>query len=225
MSQERVEELARRVEALERENGVLKQLSTRLSSLQGHLLEILNNTPAPIYLKDSEGRYLLVNRRYEKLAHASLADVVGKTDFDIFPEQVALLFRAQDQEVMQTRSFLEFEETIALPAGQFTFITLKFPLFDANGKVQAVGGFCTDISERKKIEEEKASLILGLQRALDEVKTLRGIIPICAFCKRIRDDQGYWTQVEAYLSARTEVGFSHGYCPECLTTNFPYYAK
>lgn len=220
MSEKRLEELSRRVAELEHENMVLSQFNTSMRGLERYLLEIVDNTPAPIYLKDSDGRYLLINKRYEALAHITLKDIIGKTDFDIFPEEIASLFRSQDEQVIQNGAPIEFEETITLPDREFTFITSKFPLHE-NGNIHAVGGFCTDISERKKIEDEKACLINKLQKTVDEVKTLRGIIPICAFCKKIRDDKGYWTQVETYLKEHTDAGISHGYCPECIKENYP----
>ncbi len=79
----------------------------------------------------------------------------------------------------------------------------------------------TDITEKKGAEAEREKLIEKLQHALAEVKTLQGIIPICAYCKNIRDDQGYWNQVEEYLGKHAEVDFSHGICPDCLDKNFP----
>lgn len=224
MPETRLKELARRVAELEHENMMLSQFATKMRGLERYLLEIVDNIPAPIYLKDSDGRYLLINKRYEELAHITIKDIIGKTDFDIFPEQIATLFRTQDEEVIKNGAPLEFEETITLPDKNFTFITSKFPLHDKTGKIHAVGGFCTDISERIKVEEEKSDLINKLQMALDDVKTLRGIIPICSFCKKVRDDKGYWTQVETYVSKHTEAGFSHGFCPECLKKNFPDYA-
>jgi hypothetical protein len=60
----------------------------------------------------------------------------------------------------------------------------------------------------------------GLTTALADIKTLSGLIPICAACKKIRDDQGYWQQVESYISARSDASFSHGLCPECLPKYF-----
>ena len=63
-------------------------------------------------------------------------------------------------------------------------------------------------------------LIAELQTALEEIKTLRGIIPICSFCKKIRDDKGYWQQVEVYVQDRTEADFSHSFCPECAKTHY-----
>jgi C4-dicarboxylate-specific signal transduction histidine kinase len=60
-----------------------------------------------------------------------------------------------------------------------------------------------------------------LQQALDEVKTLRGFLPICSYCKKIRDDKGYWNQIEAYISEHSEVQFSHGICTECMKKHYP----
>lgn len=72
-----------------------------------------------------------------------------------------------------------------------------------------------EIVRRKAAEKEKEKLIAELQTALNEVKTLRGLIPICANCKKIRDDKGYWKQIEAYIEEHSEAFFSHGICPDC----------
>jgi PAS domain S-box-containing protein len=85
--------------------------------------------------------------------------------------------------------------------------------YDARTKI--VFGVVQDITERKRIEEERERLIDELQHALEQVKTLKGIVPICAACKKIRDDRGYWEQVEAYVTRHTDAQFSHGICPEC----------
>lgn len=72
------------------------------------------------------------------------------------------------------------------------------------------------IRQRMEAEAEKDRLIVELQKALDEVKTLRGIVPMCAWCKSVRDDNGYWQQVEDYMSSQTGAEFTHGICPKCL---------
>lgn len=77
------------------------------------------------------------------------------------------------------------------------------------------------IDLRRQAEEEKDSLINELQKALDEVKTLRGIIPICASCKKIRDGKGFWRQVEDYISFHSDVVFSHGICQDCAQKLYP----
>ncbi len=73
----------------------------------------------------------------------------------------------------------------------------------------------TDITEKKNSEAEREQLISQLKHALDEIKTLRGLIPICSYCKKIRDVKGYWNQLESYISEHTEAKFSHGLCDEC----------
>jgi len=72
-----------------------------------------------------------------------------------------------------------------------------------------------DITLTKKMENDRENLIVKLQNALDTIKTLKGIIPICSYCKKIRDDNGAWDQMEAYISSHSEAHFTHGICPEC----------
>jgi hypothetical protein len=80
----------------------------------------------------------------------------------------------------------------------------------------------SDITEQKRAEEalveiikERNRLIQELQFAVDNIKTLQGLLPICCSCKKIRDDQGFWNQVEGYITAHSDVTFTHGVCPEC----------
>ncbi len=75
--------------------------------------------------------------------------------------------------------------------------------------------------ERKRNEEEREKLILELREALARVKTLSGFLPICASCKKIRDDQGYWRQIEAYIRDHSEAEFSHCICPDCARKLYP----
>ena len=83
------------------------------------------------------------------------------------------------------------------------------------GKRTYVITIIRDITERRKVENERERLLGELQSALATVKTLRGLLPICAWCKKIRDDKGYWSKVEEYVAQRTEAEFTHGICPEC----------
>lgn len=78
-----------------------------------------------------------------------------------------------------------------------------------------------DITDRKQAEKERERLIGELQEALAKVKTLSGLLPICASCKRIRNDQGYWQQIEAYIRDHSEAEFSHSVCPECAKELYP----
>lgn len=76
-------------------------------------------------------------------------------------------------------------------------------------------------SERKQAEEEREKLIIELKEALAKVKTLSGFLPICAWCKKIRDDRGYWNQIESYIRDHSEAEFSHSICPECMEKLYP----
>lgn len=148
------EELEQRAQTLEKEldSHKIREDSDRIN--QQYLEAILNNTNMPIYLKNADYKYIFMNRQLGSLAHVAHDQVQGKDDFAIFPEPTAQLFRSQDEEVVERRTLIEFEETILLPDGIQTFITAKFPLFDNEGKVSAVGGVCTDITDRKKAEAE-----------------------------------------------------------------------
>lgn len=94
-------------------------------------------------------------------------------------------------------------------------------LVDSNGKPESILYIERDISERKDEEEQRDRLIADLQKALSEVKTLRGFLPICSHCKKIRDDKGYWDQVESYIHKHSDIEFSHSICPECAKKYYP----
>ena len=78
-----------------------------------------------------------------------------------------------------------------------------------------------DITKRKQVEKERDRVILDLQKALAEVKTLSGLLPICSHCKNVRDDKGYWNKIETYIHKRSGAEFSHGICPECAKKYYP----
>jgi two-component system CheB/CheR fusion protein len=156
MSDPTVEMLTRRIGELEEEIRLLKRPATQLHGLKQYLLEIFDNTPAPIYMKDADGRYVLINKRFEAVSHITLEEIIGKVDTDLFPEEISSLFRSQDEEVMRHNRQLEFVETVVMPDGEFSFLTLKFPIHDADGKILGVAGFCTDITQQKRNEAELA---------------------------------------------------------------------
>jgi PAS domain S-box-containing protein len=85
-------------------------------------------------------------------------------------------------------------------------------------------GIVRDITRRKTAEAERDRMIAELQKTLAEVKTLKGLIPICASCKKIRDDTGFWSQIESYVMRHSDAKFSHGICPDCTKKLYPEYA-
>jgi PAS domain S-box-containing protein len=80
---------------------------------------------------------------------------------------------------------------------------------------------CRDISDRKRAEAQREELIAKLQESLAEIKTLRGILPVCCFCKKVRDDKGYWEQVDIYITEHSDASVTHGLCPDCLREHYP----
>ncbi len=114
----------------------------------GRLQAILDNTSALIYVKDLQGRFLLVNNRFAALA--SHGNLVGKSDADLFPAEVAATIQANDRQVREAAEALEFEEVVPHRDGTHTYVAVKFPIRDSAGQVVAIGGISTDISERKK---------------------------------------------------------------------------
>jgi len=89
------------------------------------------------------------------------------------------------------------------------------PIKNSVGRIIGASMIARDIDERKRHEDERERLIAELQAALAQVQALHGLLPICASCKKIRDDRGYWTQVEVYVMAHSKAEFTHGICPEC----------
>ncbi len=101
-------------------------------------------------------------------------------------------------------------------------VSLTFsPIMDQNENVVGISAIERDMTERKAGEEERLKLIAELTVALGSIKTLRGLIPMCAWCKKIRDDKGYWEQVESFVAQHTEAEFTHSICPECQTRVHP----
>lgn len=89
---------------------------------------------------------------------------------------------------------------------------------NVDGKIVRLQGAFQDITAQKNVEAEKENLIVKLQAALEEVKTLREILAICSYCRKVRDDQNYWSKIENYIAEHTDTKFSHGICPDCFET-------
>ena len=104
---------------------------------------------------------------------------------------------------------------------ELAFIITARPFKDARGELIGIVESFQDITNRKILESEKEKLIEELRESLNKVKLLSGFLPICASCKKIRDDKGYWKQIEAYIKDHSEAEFSHGICPECAKKLYP----
>ncbi|MGO4817976.1 PAS domain S-box protein [Flavobacterium sp. W22_SRS_FP1] len=117
------------------------------------LQSITDNTSSPIFIKKLNGEYLLINKQFGDLFKISNNEILGKTDHDFLSEKVADTYRNSDIEVVKKLRELKTEETIELEDGPHTYIAVKFPLYDSDGRVYAIGGISTDITERKRMED------------------------------------------------------------------------
>ena len=131
-----------------------KKISQDLLFENRQLLQsIIDNTTNPIFIKKINGEYLLINKQYESLFQISNEKIIGKTDHDFLPAAIAEQYRNSDLEVVKALKELKTEQSIQQPDGMHTYIAVKFPLYDLTGRIYAIGGISTDISERKKLEE------------------------------------------------------------------------
>jgi PAS domain S-box-containing protein len=144
--------LEQRAAELERASAAGREAVEALARSRKLLMDITDRTDTAIFLKDLDGRYLLVNRQFASLFGVEAAAIIGGTDFDILPRDAALVVRANDAIALAAAEPLHIEELI--PTGDVlrTYLSVKFPLRDGASLVYGVGGIATDISERKRIE-------------------------------------------------------------------------
>src|SRR4029077_6065449 len=147
-------EVAETQTRLRRDIAERARVQRELENSEARLQQILNNATAVVYVKDTEGRLLFVNRQWERLFHFNQAEGAGRFESEYLAEDAARAFRANDLLVLERNVPMEFEETAPLDDGLHTYISIKFPLHDANGVAYAVCGISTDITEKKRSAEE-----------------------------------------------------------------------
>jgi len=156
---------------------------------------VVNNTTAQIYVKDVDGRYLFINRRFEQRFSLTTDQIVGHTDHEIFPRDIADVFRANDVTVLEQNTPVEFEEYAPHSDGLRASITVKFPLCDHTGKPYATCGISTDITKWKRVEDEHRATDARSHLALNSA-------PVGLWDWDLQTGQLYWSpQVDTLLGA------------------------
>ena len=161
--------LKENVAQLNERNIDLENALRTIMETQGRFQAIIDTTPALIFVKDLEGRYLLINRTFEAIFQLSGADVLGKTDKELFSPEVAKVLSAHEREVIRENHVFEGEQRLKQEKTSQSYFSHKFALFDGNGSVYAVCGVLTDITERRVLEEQ-----LRHAQKLESLGTLAG---------------------------------------------------
>ncbi len=190
---------------------------------------------AEVRLKESEARHRLIVENQADLILKCDADwqitfaspsclstfpwhqeeLLGKNFFALVHKDDQERIRASLQEVFVPPHLATHEEQIQTARGWRWFHWSAKAYTDEQGKVRKIVSVGRDITQRKNLEAEREKLIAELTHALEKVKVLSGMLPICASCKKIRDDKGYWQQIETYIHAHSDATFTHGICPDC----------
>ncbi len=144
----------------------IKEMENKLKQSEERLKSILENSPTAIYLQDIEGRYLMVNKKYEELFQIHSEQIKGKNFFDVLPEEQAQIFYDHSKSILEKAEPIQFEEIIPIGEEQHTFLSWHFPLLDNQARPYALCGILTDISERKKIEQMKNEFISTVSHEL-----------------------------------------------------------
>ncbi len=125
-------------------------------------------------------------------------------------------------ESVKTRTPYEITHRLRMTDGRIKWVNeICRTEYDPQGHPIKSFGIVQDITDLKQAQEEREKLIAELQQAMSDVKVLSGMLPICASCKKIRDDKGYWNRIEAYIGKHSNAQFSHGICPECARKLYP----
>ncbi|KAM3105146.1 PAS domain-containing protein [Phormidesmis sp. 146-33] len=147
-----------------------KQVEAALRESEQRLQALIDNSNAAIFIKDLQGRYLLINHECERLFHVTNEWACGKTDYDLFSQEVADALRLNDQQVLESGTALTLEEKVPLDDGIHTYVAVKFPLLDQAGVTYAICGISTDISDRIRIEADRDRLLTDAQTAREEAE-------------------------------------------------------
>jgi PAS domain S-box-containing protein len=220
------DDLARLAPAINRELRAARDRKVRRQAqlAMAHLASIVETCDDAIISQTLGGTVLSWNSGAERMFGHSTHEMVGESiETLVPPEQHEEISAIRD--VIERGRRVERIETLRLRRDGTAIdvsITVS-PIKNTDGDIQGASIVLRDITERKRQEKERLRLIDELKEALKRVKTLNGLLPICASCKKIRNDGGYWEQVETYIRTRSNAEFTHGICPDCVRRLYPEY--
>jgi hypothetical protein len=187
---------------------------------------LLVAVPEPFFIIDENGCYLQIIGGADRDRYHESQHLIGKRMHEVMDPKLADQFLSQVHKAIAADKVLNYvyalsaqdikgSEEVAGPDGKLWFEAHISPIKETEGQLRMVAWVAFNITELKTALFEKNSSINKLECALNEIKTLRGIIPICTHCKNIRADDESWQLIETYISEHSDAEFSHGICPEC----------
>ncbi|UCE65421.1 MAG: PAS domain S-box protein [Candidatus Zixiibacteriota bacterium] len=198
-----------------------KRAEEALKESEEKFRNVAEQSPNMIFI-NRLGKIVYVNNRCEEILGYNKEEFYSP-NFDFFkliaPEYIQMVKKKYDKH-LKGEDVEPYEYALLASDGRKIEVIINTKIIRYEGEYSLLG-IVTDITERKKAEELREKLIADLQKAAGEIKTLSGFIPICASCKKIRDDEGYWEQIETYIMERSDAEFSHGLCPECSKKLYP----
>lgn len=164
---------------------------------------------------------VFANQKSADLVGMPLTDLIGRPFVDfIWPDDLKTVMENYEKRMRGGKIADRYDMRIIGPDDTPLWLAVSAKRIQWQSRPASLD-LMTDITRRKQLEEERERIIGDLQRALSEVKTLSGLLPICASCKKIRDDQGYWNQIEIYIKNHSQATFTHGIRPECMKKLYP----
>ena len=207
--------VTRDITARKKAEAALAESEARLRRITDNMVDLVSQT-------DLEGNFVYVSPSHCSILGYDPRTLVGTNVLDmVHPDDMDNVLAATFKAIEAKGSDL-MEFRYRHIKGHYVWLATQGRIMvDDHGEIVGAVFGSRDVTKQKEIERERESLIQELQKALAEVKTLSGFLPICSHCKKIRDDQGYWQQLETYISQRSEAQFSHSLCPECLKELYP----
>jgi len=178
----------------------------------------------PVFVKDNEHRVIIANQAFYDIFQMDPKDVIGYTLVEAVPPNEREHFLRVDRKVLDTGEDDFREEELTIEGKTNIILTSKKRFISDSGDKYLICSIL-DVTELKETAQQLAEEKEQLKAALSEIKTLKEILPICSYCRKIRDDEGLWQRLDEYVMKHTDSSFSHSICKDCAKEHFPQYVK